>query len=739
MLLLCIQIFLLLLVSLFLLYVFFEVRSVRKAKPATGVTLATIEAVPASFSDESLPLVSVLLPVYNEKLVVTKLIDAVCALQYPAGKLEILLLDDSTDETCQIVAARIEHYRERGISIRHVRRETRIGYKAGNLNFGLSLAQGDFIAIFDADCLPPPDFLRKVMPCFAEENVGFLQTGVRYVNRNASFLTRFQAIEAEHKEDVTTGLSHDGFMASLTGSSCVWRRNCIDSIGGISAETITEDVDMGYRAQLDAWKYVFLPEVTSLAELPETMGAFRVQRQRWARGLLHNALRHVKGIFAAPMPLLSCLHAISLMFSSVLLASFYILLLLCFPAAFLTESLGLFFHICCTIFLLVAMAWAWCNTTGQGASGGEVAPLWKNIGKAFGYVVMFFPMSLYYFSAAVQVFAGIDDRFHRTPKGNGRKNVSHPPVNSLLLFFEIFSLAYALITLGISLKESNYWVALYSGLAVCGFALTLLLTWDDNRKSAREHLRHVLITGSTGSLGNFLALEYAAPGMHLTLHGRNNDALLRLAEQCQAKGAVVTTKALDLRQREAVRQWVAELCAVDAPDLIIANAGLNANIGSDAAGEAFAEAEALVEVNLLSTIALIDGAVSAMRKRRCGQIAIVSSLAAYYGLPATPTYCATKAALRNYGMSLRGWLQSEGIRVNVILPGYISSSMCDAMPGPKPFLLRPERAARIIRRGLERDWARISFPFPLNLGIWGLSLLPACLAMPIARALGYGR
>ena len=735
----CIQFFLLLLVVFFLLYVFLEMRSVRNLKPEAGVKLISTDAVHAPLSDELLPFVSVLLPVYNEKFVVTKLIDAVCALRYPANKLEILLLDDSTDETSKIAEARVEHHRKRGIPIYHARRKERIGYKAGNLNFGLTLAHGDCIAIFDADCMPPPDFLCNAMPYFSDEKVGFLQTGIRFINRNASFLTRFQAIEAGHKEDVTRGLSHDGFMASLTGSSCVWRRICIESIGGISAETITEDVDMSYRAQLGSWKYVFLSEMFSWAELPETVGAFRVQRQRWARGLIHNALRHVQSMFATPMPLLSRLHAVSLMFSSLLLACFYALLLLCLPVALQTDSLGLFFHISCTTFLFAAMAWVWCNTNEVGASEGEVTLLWKKIGKALGYVVMFFPISLYYFSAAVQVFAGISGAFHPTPKGSGRQKIFHPPVNSLLVVLEIFSLVYALAVLGISLTEHNYWVALYCSLAASGFSLTLFFTWSDSRKRAVNPLRHVLITGATGALGGALALEYAAPGMRLTLTGRKPEILSQLAAQCQARGALVRTAILDLRQRGNVRQWIAEVCAGDAPDLLIAAAGRNTNIGPAAEGESFSEVEALVDVNLLGTMAMVDGVLPSMRKRGRGQIAIVSSLASYYGLPSTPAYCATKAALRIWGTSLRGWLRSEGIRINVVLPGYVASAMCEAMPGPKPFLWRPERAARVIRRGLERDWARISFPFPLNLGIWGLSVLPVCLAMPIARILGYGR
>ena len=476
---LCLQVFHSLLVAFFLLYVVLEVWSIYKSKNTEKGNSTSMNARLAFLADEQLPAVSVLLPVYNEKYVVAKLIDAVCALQYPKEKLEILLLDDSTDETCQIAVTRIEYHSQRGIPIRRVQRETRMGDKAGNLNFGITHIKGNLVAIFDADCLPPTDFLIQAVPYFADEKTGFLQSGIQYSNRNASFLTQFQAMLAGHKEDVTKGLSREGLMASLTGSSCIWRRSCIESIGGISTDTITEDVDMGYKAQLDSWKYVFLPQVVSLAELPETMGAFRVQRHRWARGLIHNAFRHFQSMFATPMPVLSRLHAISLMFSSLLLASFYVLLLLCLPVALLTDSLGAFFHLSCAVFLFSAVVWAWCNTSGHGASRGAGNSSWKKLGNTLGYVVMFFPVALYYFVAAVQVFAGINGCFHRTPKGSGRKKISHPPVNSLLVFLEVFSLVYALASLGIGLNEGNYWVALFSALASSGFALVLYFTWLD--------------------------------------------------------------------------------------------------------------------------------------------------------------------------------------------------------------------------------------------------------------------
>lgn len=720
----------------FLVYAILETRSVKKGALAAkcAVPFQNMDAMAQHADRGTLPPVTVLLPVCNEKLVIRKLLQSVCALDYPGDRLEILVLDDSTDETHALVEGMLPRFLQEGINIRHLRREKRTGYKAGNLTFGLSKAKGEFIAIFDADCLPPSDFLLRAMPCFDDEKVGFLQTGIRYVNENASFLTRFQAMEAGHKESVTSGLSLEGLMASLTGSSCVWRRACIDAIGGISSATITEDVDMGYKAQLMSWKYVWLGNVTSRAEFPETMAAFRVQRQRWARGLIQNALRHVREMFQASMPLLGRLYAISLMFSSLLLASFYLVLLLCLPVVYMTPSFGPMFHLVCAIFLAAACVWAWANTKNSAKT--ENTTVGKTVGMTLGYVFMHFPISLYYFTAALQVFLRRESGFHRTPKGAGRKRLSSPRINKILVRLEVFSLVYAALALGLSLAHGLYWVSFYAFLCLSGFAMSLFFSLSDSRKVCVPS--RVVITGATGSLGSALALEYAAPGRHLILTGRKADVLAKVAQTCREKGAMVEEHVLDLENTEAVRDWMRGVCEQNIPDLVIANAGRNTDIGANLEGEDFGEARTLVQVNLLSGMALFDATLPSFRKQGGGQFAFISSLAGYYGLAMTPTYCATKAALKSYGTSLRAWLLKENIHVNVIFPGYVRSPMCEAMPGPKPFLMEPKKAARRIRKGLERDFARISFPFPLNLGVWGLGLLPLCLAMPIAKVLGYG-
>ncbi len=247
--------------------------------------------------------------------------------------------------------------------------------------------------------------------------------------------------------------------------------------------------------------------------------------------------------------------------------------------------------------------------------------------------------------------------------------------------------------------------------------------------------RHVLITGATSAIGGALAILYAEPGVTLHLHGRDTDRLGEVAEQCRSRGAGVVTQRLDVRDLSAVRQWLEALGPLD---LVIITAGLNAHVGSSGEAESLADVDALVDVNLKAAMHIVHAVLPGMRARGRGQIALLSSLAGYFGLPVTPTYCATKAGLKAYGEALRGWLGAEGIQVSVVMPGYVRSPMCDAMPGPKPFLWSPERAAQVIRRGLARNKARISFPFPLNLGCWFLAVLPAGMSTRIVRCLGYG-
>lgn len=249
--------------------------------------------------------------------------------------------------------------------------------------------------------------------------------------------------------------------------------------------------------------------------------------------------------------------------------------------------------------------------------------------------------------------------------------------------------------------------------------------------------RRILITGASGAIGGALAEAYASSDCELHLVGRDVPKLEAGAERCRNAGAVVFVHSMDVRDADALRSWIKTLSAERPLDLAILAAGVNTNIGTEGEGEKWDDVNRLLDVNLRATMAMVDGMLPAMRRVGSGQIVLISSLAAYFGLPVTPAYCASKAAVKAYGEALRGWLEPEGIRVNVVMPGYVSSPMCDAMPGPKPFLWQPARAANYIRRGLHRNRARISFPFPLNFGCWWLAVLPAGLSVRILSWLGY--
>lgn len=250
--------------------------------------------------------------------------------------------------------------------------------------------------------------------------------------------------------------------------------------------------------------------------------------------------------------------------------------------------------------------------------------------------------------------------------------------------------------------------------------------------------RYILITGVTGAIGGALAIEYAQPQVSLILQGRNEKRLIELAAECEKYGASTLTKVLDISNIADLTAWLEELSMHNTLDLVIINAGMNTHIGPNGEPESWNEVETLLDVNLKAAMAIAQSVIPAMRTRHSGQIAFISSLAAYFGIPVTPAYCASKAGLKAYGEALRGWLEPEGIKINVVMPGYVKSPMCDNMPGPKPFLLSAERAAKIIYKGLDRDKARISFPFPLNWGTWWLAVLPASISIRILRWIGYG-
>jgi short-subunit dehydrogenase len=261
---------------------------------------------------------------------------------------------------------------------------------------------------------------------------------------------------------------------------------------------------------------------------------------------------------------------------------------------------------------------------------------------------------------------------------------------------------------------------------------------QQSRRSWR-HPSTVLITGATGGIGSALARSYAQPGRTLILHGRDAARLASLTRDCETLGAQVHGVSFDLRDAAAAIEALHSLSGEHAIDLAIVNAGVSRAIGKELEAESWEAARAVLAVNLDGAIATVTGVLPEMRRRGAGQIAILSSLAAYYGLPITPIYCASKAALKSYGEAMRGSLAHQGIAVNVVMPGFVRTPMTDRFPGATPLLISPERAATLIRRGLERNRARIAFPRRLAWAMWCLSVMPASVSGWMVRRAGFGR
>ena len=305
------------------------------------------------------PVVTVQLPVYNELYVVERLIDAACALVYPREKLEIQVLDDSTDQTVELVAARVELYRRKGFDITQVRRGDRKGFKAGALREGLVQARGEFVAIFDADFVPRPDFLLKTIPHFVSNaRLGMVQTRWEHLNADYSLLTRAQAMALDGHFVIEQAVrNRAGFFINFNGTAGVWRRACIEDAGNWQDDTLTEDLDLSYRAQLRGWKFLYLDSVTSPAELPSEINALKSQQFRWTKGAIETARKILPQVWKANLPLRVKVHATfhltnNLVFPFILLAG-----ILNVPLVFMKHS-GLYeaYFMFMSVFVLAFVA-----------------------------------------------------------------------------------------------------------------------------------------------------------------------------------------------------------------------------------------------------------------------------------------------------------------------------------------------------------------------------------------------
>src|SRR5262245_20682974 len=250
------------------------------------------------------PIVTVQLPLYNEVYVADRLIEAVCRFEYPRDRLEIQVLDDSTDETRGIAELAVRRFAAQGVDVTYFHRTDRVGFKAGALEAGLEVARGEFIAIFDADFIPTSDFLVRLMPHFADPGVGMVQARWGHINQDYSLLTKIQSILLDGHFVLEHGGRHrSGRFFNFNGTAGVWRRKAIDEAGGWQHDTLTEDLDLSYRAQLRGWRFVFVSSLIAPAEVPVEMNAFKSQQHRWAKGSIQTCRKLLPDLLRAKIPL----------------------------------------------------------------------------------------------------------------------------------------------------------------------------------------------------------------------------------------------------------------------------------------------------------------------------------------------------------------------------------------------------------------------------------------------------
>ncbi|MDX1331826.1 MAG: glycosyltransferase family 2 protein [Robiginitalea sp.] len=370
-----------------------------------------------------IPFVTIQLPIYNEKYVVGRLLENIARLEYPKSKLEIQVLDDSTDDSVGETASKIAELRKSGLDIQHIRRENREGFKAGALKEGLKIAKGEFIAIFDADFLPDADWLKKTVPYFKDAEIGVVQTRWGHINRDYSTLTRIQAFALDaHFTLEQVGRNAKGHFINFNGTAGIWRKECILDAGNWEGDTLTEDLDLSYRAQLKNWKFKYLEDVETPAELPVVISAARSQQFRWNKGGAENFRKTVLSVIKARnIPLKTKFHGVMHLLNSSMFLCVFLVAILSIPMLYIKNTFGhlgwIFevtsFFIVSTIILFICYWFTYKSIQGSG------------LDNFVDYIKLFFTFfsvalgfSLHNTVAVLEGHMGKRSEFVRTPKFN---------------------------------------------------------------------------------------------------------------------------------------------------------------------------------------------------------------------------------------------------------------------------------------------------------------------------------
>jgi cellulose synthase/poly-beta-1,6-N-acetylglucosamine synthase-like glycosyltransferase len=432
---------------------------------------------------DELPAVTVQLPIFNEQFVVDRLLDAICAIEYPREKLDIQVLDDSTDETQQVASALVERYATLGHNIAYIHRTNRHGYKAGALDNGLNIAKGKFIAIFDADFVPPPDWLMRVIHHFAEPGIGMVQTRWTHLNRDYSMLTQVEAILLDGHFVLEHGArSRSGDFFNFNGTAGMWRREAISDAGGWQHDTLTEDTDLSYRSQMAGWKFKYLPDIECPAELPIEMTAFKTQQARWAKGLIQTGIKVLPMLFKANVPRRIKVEAIYHLTANLSYPLMIIMSALLIPAMVCRFYQGWFQMLLIDFPLFAASSFS--ISVFYLVSQRELFP--KTWMKTYLYLPFLMALGIGLTvtntRAVVEALLGVKSAFARTPKyrvaKKGEKSQAAKYRKRLVLapWIELLIGCYFLLAILYTFSNHNYFTAPFLILFVIGYWYTGLMS-----------------------------------------------------------------------------------------------------------------------------------------------------------------------------------------------------------------------------------------------------------------------
>lgn len=373
--------------------------------------------------EDEIPFVTIQLPVYNELYVMERLLDNIALIEYPKDKLEIQVLDDSTDESFKTTAEHIKRLQQTGLDIKHVSRANRTGFKAGALKEGLKTAKGQYIAIFDADFLPDKDWLKNTIPYFKDLEIGVVQTRWGHLNRDYSILTRVQAFALDaHFTLEQVGRNSKGHFINFNGTAGVWRKECIMDAGNWEGDTLTEDLDLSYRAQLKNWKFKYLEEIETPAELPVVISAARSQQFRWNKGGAENFQKMAKRVFlSSNIPFKTKVHGFLHLLNSTMFLNILIVAILSIPMLYIKneyEHLKVYFFVM-SFFVISTVIFFVCYWyTYKTIYGGGIKRFIKYFASFFTFFSVAMGFSLHNSIAVLEGHFGKKSEFIRTPKFN---------------------------------------------------------------------------------------------------------------------------------------------------------------------------------------------------------------------------------------------------------------------------------------------------------------------------------